>query len=305
MRSYGSVSPLFWTRGSGKRLRGHVEAQLVALYLMTSPHTTMVGIFNLSLPTLCHETGLTLEGAKKGLQRCSEEQLAFWDSEEEIVFVPALARHQLGENLKKSDHKVKGVVRALAPYKGHRFYDLFIERYADSYQLKEGASESLGRDDDPDPVPVPVRTEQPVSLGTEPAEEPGTRIRPVADPLGMPAPFKRPDVLRVHAAWKQQFGLNHHRFRGYADPEALIVATAIDVHSEAECMLVLAYAPSDAMVSGRDDPRKSKHESLGYIFGNEQTFARILRAAQDAERSKASEGPAERIARLKAREGAA
>jgi hypothetical protein len=142
-------------------------------------------------------------------------------------------------------------------------------------------------------------------LPLPPESEPGTRIRPVADPLGMPAPYKRPDVLRVHAAWKFAFGYDRHRFRGYADPEALIVATAIDVHSEAECMLVLAHAPADGMVSGRDDQRKTKHESLGYIFGNEQTFARILRAAQAAEQAKTSESPSDRIARLKAREGAA
>jgi len=79
-------------------------------------------------------------------------------------------------------------------------------------------------------------------LPLPPEPEPGTRIRPVAEPRGMPAPFKHPRVLRVQAAWKQQLGLNHHRFRGYADPEALIVATAIDVHSEAECMLDLDYA---------------------------------------------------------------
>lgn len=168
--------------------------------------------------------------------------------------------------------------------------------------IKRDVGVSVGDVTDPSPPPnlsLPQREEIPQ------AQEPGTRIRPVADPLGMAPPYKRPDVLRVQAAWKQQFGYDHHRFRGYADPEALLVATAIDVHSEAECMLVLAYAPSDGMVSGRDDQRKTKHESLGYIFGNEQTFARILRAAQTAERAKTSESPSDRIARLKAREGAA
>lgn len=150
VRSYASISPMFWTRGSGKRLRGDAVAQVVALYLMSAPATTMVGIFHLALPTLCHETGLAPEAASEGLARCAAEGIALWDEAEELVFVPALAKHQIGDNLKKTDNKVKGVVRELAPYKGHRFYDMFVERYGDSYSLpldnEEGASESLTRD---------------------------------------------------------------------------------------------------------------------------------------------------------------
>src|SRR5665213_1243453 len=96
VRAYASLSPMFWTRGSGKRLRGHKEAQIVALYLMSAPATTMVGIYHLALPTLCHETGLTPEEATKGLGRCIEEGFCFWDETEELVFVPALAKHQIG-----------------------------------------------------------------------------------------------------------------------------------------------------------------------------------------------------------------
>ena len=191
MRAYGSISPLFWTRGSGKRLRGDPDAQVVALYLMTSPHTSMVGIFHLSLPTLCHETGLTSEGALKGLARCSEEQIAYWDESEELVFVPALAHHQLGERLKEKDKKVKGVLRALAPYKGHRFYDLFLERYADSYQLDEGASKSLQRDYVPDPVPDLGSDLGERERGPEPAETP--------DPFMNPTDTALPDGLREKA----------------------------------------------------------------------------------------------------------
>ncbi len=160
MRTYASISPMFWTRGSGKRLRGDTAAQVVALYLMTSPATSMVGIFHLALPTLCHETGLTLQGARKGLQRVSEEGIAHYDEAEELVFVPALAKHQVGETLTAKDKKVRGVIRALEPFKSHRFYSLFVERYASAFSLpeseitrpSEAPSESLPRDY----VPVPV-----------------------------------------------------------------------------------------------------------------------------------------------------
>ena len=145
---------MFWTRGSGKRLRGHKEAQIVALYLMSSPATTMVGIYHLALPTLCHETGLTTEEASKGLGRCIEEGFCFWDEAEELVFVPALAKHQIGEKLSAKDFKVKGVLRALAPFREHRFYAMFIDRYADSYCLSPDDSEAPSRPPPGDYVPV-------------------------------------------------------------------------------------------------------------------------------------------------------
>lgn len=178
MRTYASISPMFWTRGSGKRLRGDAAAQVVALYLMSSPATSMIGIFHVALPTLCHETGLTLQGARKGLQRCSEEGLAHWDESEELVFVPALAKHQMGESVNPNDkNKIKGIVRALAPYKGHKFRALFIDRYADVFCIPEeerqAPSEPLQRGpflSCPDLVPDP-------EIASGPAVAPPTKTK--------------------------------------------------------------------------------------------------------------------------------
>ncbi len=38
MRSHGSVICGFWPGGTGCHLRGDPEAQIVALYIMASPH---------------------------------------------------------------------------------------------------------------------------------------------------------------------------------------------------------------------------------------------------------------------------
>lgn len=199
---------MFWTRGSGKRLRGDAAAQVVALYLMSSPATSMVGIFHLALPTLCHETGLDVVAATKGLQRCQEEGIAFWDDAEELVFVPALAKHQIGESLKKTDHKVKGVARALAPFKGHRFFDLFVDRYADAYWISTdevGASESLDRDDDPvlsGSCPDPERV---APVGALAKGKPSKRPRRAA-----PTPI--PDGFATRLSERQ---IEHAKGKGY------------------------------------------------------------------------------------------
>ena len=44
MRDYAKIRPVFWTRGTGKKLRGDPEAQVVALYLMSAPLSHMTGL---------------------------------------------------------------------------------------------------------------------------------------------------------------------------------------------------------------------------------------------------------------------
>lgn len=288
MRKYASLSPMFWVRGTGKRLRGCPEAQLVALYLMSCPAATMVGIFPLSLATLCNDTGLDREGALKGLARCFEEAFAEWDEYEELVWVPALPLHQVGERISvnkdgKKDYRHKAIIKALAPFKGHRFYSAFLARYGEPYLLdtekEEAPSKPLARGTCPVPVPVPVNTDQdqPDRLG-------GKRERP-RDPFGDSfagkLPHQRADVQRVFAAYAETFAPGAKILRG--DIRTDQIAECIDAHGEATCMLVVKYAPHDGMVSGKTDERGQKHESIGYIFGNPTTFERILKLAHERE----------------------
>jgi hypothetical protein len=109
---------------------------------------------------------------------------------------------------------------------------------------------------------------------------------------------QREDVCRLHAAWQATFGLHGHKLKHAGDLDAQALADALDEHGEAACLLVLKHAPDDGMVSGRDDEKRVKHESIRYIFENSQTFARILRAAQQAERG--SRSVAAKLAALEA-----
>lgn len=236
MRQYASVAPTFWTRGSGKRLRGHPEAQVVALYLMTSPHTSMVGIFHLALPTLCHETGLSEEGARKGLARCSEEALAIWDEDEELVWIPALAQYQIGDVLKrgkggKLDNRAKAVIRELAPFKGHRFFDLFMDRYADSYRLSEadaeGALEGLPSPIArarvvPAPVLVPDHDPDLAPEGVQGEPSPSLRAPPETSRVPMPfgsLPHSLDDALKIPVHDRATLVLDHPEIAQYTRPE--------------------------------------------------------------------------------------
>ena len=72
MRDYSVITPAFWIGETGKKLRGDVNAQLLAMYLMTGPHSTMTGVFHCPVLYMAHETGMSMEGTTKALERLLE-----------------------------------------------------------------------------------------------------------------------------------------------------------------------------------------------------------------------------------------
>lgn len=167
MRDYGKVSPQFWTGGTGKSLRGHPEAQIVALYLMTSPHSTMIGVFHLPKLYLAHETGLPMEGACKGLARCIDTGFCVYDEDTETVFVVEMAAHQVGETLKPNDLRAKGIHKQYLAIADSVIGRAFFNRYCEDYDLPskplvsplEGAlkdGEGACKPQYPAPVTAPV-----------------------------------------------------------------------------------------------------------------------------------------------------
>lgn len=135
MRDYGVVSPKFWIGETGKALRGHPEAQLVALYLMTCPHANMIGVFHCPLVYIAHETGLSFEGASKALARLSEAQFCTYEDASETVFVHRMAAYQVGESLKPEDNRVKSVTKEWLAI-GHRgLQQAFAAIYSIAFHL--------------------------------------------------------------------------------------------------------------------------------------------------------------------------
>ncbi len=58
MRDYAKVSPRFWLGETGRELRkAGAEAQVVAFYLMTSPHANMLGLYYLPVLYLVNRPG--------------------------------------------------------------------------------------------------------------------------------------------------------------------------------------------------------------------------------------------------------
>src|SRR6202034_1574664 len=106
MRDYGIVSPKFWIGETGKALHGDPMAQVVALYLMTSPHATMTGVFHCPLLYISHETGSPSKGASKALRRLIQVGFCEYETASETVFVIRMAAYQVAESLKPNDKRV-------------------------------------------------------------------------------------------------------------------------------------------------------------------------------------------------------
>lgn len=136
MRDYGKIIPTFWTGDTGRMLRdAGRDAQLVALYLLTGPSANMIGLYHLPLPLLCHHLKMTTEGASKALRRVQEAGFAYFEGVTETVFVPHMARIQIGDTLKIADNRHKNVLKELRNWRKSRFLKDFYDIYATSFNL--------------------------------------------------------------------------------------------------------------------------------------------------------------------------
>ena len=135
MRPYATISPLFWTGATGKRLRSNPDAQRVAFYIMTSPHSHQTGIYYLPMMYLCHEVGIDPEGASKALEWLSKEGFCRYDEDTEWIWVCGMAGWQIGKGLSAGDKRCKGVQQYLSTLPDLPFIADFIRRYADDFHL--------------------------------------------------------------------------------------------------------------------------------------------------------------------------
>jgi hypothetical protein len=155
MRDYGTVASQFWVRGTGKELRGDMEAQIVALYLMTSPHANMIGVFHLPVMYLAHETGLETDAAKAALDRLTAKDFCTYEAESEWIFVHSFAANQIGEELKEGDKRIKGVLNEMSKVPDGSCLQAFVNRYTTPFHLGISPSEAPSK-----PLRSQNRTEQ-------------------------------------------------------------------------------------------------------------------------------------------------
>ncbi len=135
MGDFGLVHDSFYSRGSGKALRGNQAAQLVGLYLLTCSSANEIGLFYLPLPTLCHELGMALEIAREALRFCGKVGFAQYDEDAELAWVPNAAERRFGTALPVGDRRRKWLASMVRSLGNHRFVRQFVTRYGVAYGL--------------------------------------------------------------------------------------------------------------------------------------------------------------------------
>src|SRR5437667_12727582 len=112
MRDFAKLAPQFWIGTTGRKLhRECPEATVLATYLISGPHSTMLGLYYLPKIYLAHETGLGTEGTSKGLARAIEAGFCLYDDASEMVFIPEMAKFQIAEQLEARDNRVRWIQR--------------------------------------------------------------------------------------------------------------------------------------------------------------------------------------------------
>ena len=201
MRDYAKVTPQFWIGETGKALRGDIEAQLVAMYLMTSPHSEWTGVFHCPILYIAHETGLPIEGASKALARLIEGGFCMFDAPSDTVFVFNMAKFQIGSVLKPSDKRVKGIQDDVKKWPDGRIKTEFLRLY--------NALFSLGFDvQEPSPFQAPSKPlrsqEQEQEQEQKDKEKEKTHVVSVAaDPPAVVSTLPNCPADRIRELWAE------------------------------------------------------------------------------------------------------
>ena len=141
MREYSKVSPTFWTGPTGRRIKeGGPEAVVVALYLLSSPHANMLGLYYCPMAYIANDTGLSSQGASKGLQRAIEADFCAYDAPSEVVWIYEMAAYQVERALKPGDKRVAGIAKEYGKLPKCPFIGLFFDKYREAFHLRERRS---------------------------------------------------------------------------------------------------------------------------------------------------------------------
>lgn len=138
MRTYSIVAPSFWTGETGIELqkRGQ-ETVIMGFYLLTSPHSNMLGLYRQPVGYAGEENGLGLEGATKGLQGCIEAGFCKYDWRSKFVWVIEMAAWQIAKQIKESDNRSKGIQVAYNALPDNLFLADWFDHYQAAFHLKE------------------------------------------------------------------------------------------------------------------------------------------------------------------------
>jgi len=134
MKGHGALFPEFWTGRTGKRLRKHKDARILATHLISGSTRNMLGLYYVPIPFITHETGLTQKEVEAAFDILIEEDFCRYDKETEFVFVVNMVSWQIGP-LKPSDHNVSWVNKVYDTLQENPYLGEFFDMHHESLHL--------------------------------------------------------------------------------------------------------------------------------------------------------------------------
>lgn len=108
MQRYAKVSIKFWT--DEKILSLSEKTKLLALYLLTSPHSNSLGLYYLPLQYVSADLGFGVKEVMEGIKELEKIQFCIYDENTRVVFLPNFLTYNSFQNV----NQVKGAVAKLS-----------------------------------------------------------------------------------------------------------------------------------------------------------------------------------------------
>ncbi|MFM0170611.1 hypothetical protein PQR33_14935 [Paraburkholderia sediminicola] len=207
MREYAKVSPQFWIGGTGKKLRkAGAEAQVVGLYLLSSPHANMIGLYYAPVTYIAHDTGLTFEGVSKGLRSCIEAGFCQYDEASELVWVMEMAAYQIAPSLLSTDKRCAGVQNEYNSLPENPYLAGFFDKYHAAYHMTRRRADSAINPSPSEGAPMPLASQEQEQEQEQEQKQESQAPNPAGLALSGGADAQSHaagDVEQVFAYWKE------------------------------------------------------------------------------------------------------
>lgn len=148
-RKFAKIRPNLWKSEKMRNLSPN--GKLLAMYLLTSPAYSMIGIYEQSKVVAQKHTGLSVGDFDAALAELQAIDFVRFDEETEVVWVVDMALTQIADG-GLSEQQRKGVINELTRLKAEcqfPFVDEFINYYREKYPFLPSDSHELGWDQIP------------------------------------------------------------------------------------------------------------------------------------------------------------
>lgn len=136
MRDYSKIQPKFWDSEIVAAMEiNNIDAAYVALYLMTSPASTMLGIYRCAAVQIADDTHMTLDRVERAMSELERAGFLERDQRRKLVYVKNMALVQIEKALKPADNRVIAIKKELDSLPDCELKHSFIRDYNGAFSL--------------------------------------------------------------------------------------------------------------------------------------------------------------------------